>query len=377
MNNKKIIIDYLSLTFPLKITDDSERDEVYKVVNIFKEYFKLEGHEIDEPSRTQNNYRYQFVLSKYIILRCAGPENDFGYRTCQLELKGEGCREFERLKDGKDTWYGFLVFLMKLNPSFKRIDVTIDDFSGEEITLDYLFQKIDTGCYTSVFKSEPKIHGTLSRGLTIDMGSRTSMIELCIYDKYRQQKSLGNDVDYNYWTRYEMRFRQKKADSVVMELIQMFQNLEDLVYGMKLKEFAIKSLYGILDIKEKLRDDMKHLCREETDPKWLSFLENTEKGILPKADARELTITSSTNYIMPKAKMILLLWFVEAGCNKKLFEERLYHELYELLLDTSRMQLKRFNQFLAEKKMKTIDQTGFENYLKEISKIIEEGELPF
>ena len=102
MNNKKIIIDYLSLTFPLKITDDSERDEVYKVVNIFKEYFKLEGHEIDEPSRTQNNYRYQFVLSKYIILRCAGPENDFGYRTCQLELKGEGCREFERLKDGKD-----------------------------------------------------------------------------------------------------------------------------------------------------------------------------------------------------------------------------------------------------------------------------------
>lgn len=377
MNNKRIIIDYLSLTFPLKITNDSERDEAYKVLNIFKNYFGVEMCQIEEKTFAQNNYRFQFTINQTIILRCAGPENDFGYRTCQLELKGEGCREFERLKDGEDTWYGFLVFLMKLNPSFKRIDITIDDFSGEEISLEYLFNKIDTGCYTSVFKSQPKIHGTLNRGLTIDMGSRTSMIELCIYDKYRQQISLGNEVEHNYWTRYEMRFRQKKADSVVMSLIQDSQNLEDLVYGMNLKEYAIKLLYGILDIKENNTDDKNHMYRETTDPKWLLFLEATEKGILPKADARLLTIESSTNYIMPKTKMILLLWFVEAKCNKQLFEERFYHELYELLKDTSRMQLKRFNQFMVEKKMPTVDQTGFENYLKEISKIIEEGELPF
>ena len=80
---------------------------------------------------------------------------------------------------------------------------------------------------------------------------------------------------------------------------------------------------------------------------------------------------------MPKAKIILLLWFVEAKCNKKLFEERLYHELFTLLSDTSRMQLKRFNQFMVERKLPTYTDESFNDLLKEISKIIEEGELPF
>ncbi|MBQ7641540.1 MAG: replication initiation factor domain-containing protein [Acholeplasmatales bacterium] len=377
MENKRIIIDYLSLTFPQAYNNLSERNEAYYILDIFREYFKLDMCQIEECNYAVNNYRYQFILSKYIILRCSGPMNAFGYRTCQLELKGEGCREFERLKKGEATWRDFLEFLIGFNMNFKRIDVTVDDLSGKEIKMKYLFDKIESNCYTSIFKTEPKILGTLKRGLTIDFGSRNSMTELCIYDKLNQQKSLGKKLDEEYWTRYEMRFRQGKADSVVLDLLENYEDDTDDVYGLDLKAFATKALYAILDIKEKLRDDKAHLCREATDPKWLKFLETTEKGILPKAVARKSTSETSYNYIMPKAKMILLLWFVEAKCNKKLFEERLYHELFNLLSDTSRMQLKRFNEFMVERNLPTYTDESFKDLLKEISQIIEEGELPF
>lgn len=375
--NKKIIIDYLSLTFSQKYNSLSDRNEAYCILDIFRNYFKLDMCQIDESNYAVNNFKYQFILSKYIILRCSGPKNEYGYSTCQLELKGEGCREFERLKNGKESWYDFLDFLFEFNPSFKRIDITIDDYSGDEISLDYLFNKIEVNSYTSVFRSEPKILGTLNRGLTIDFGSRRSTNELCIYDKYRQQLSLGKKVDSNYWTRYEMRFRKAKADSIVLELLENYKDDTDKIYGLKLKEFASKALYALLDIKVKTREDIAHLCREQTDPKWLSFLEQSEKGILPKAITRKSTSETSYNYIMPKAKIILLLWFVEAKCNKKLFEERLYQEMYNLLLDTSRMQLKRFNEFMIERNLKTYDQDSFNDLLKELSLIIEEGELPF
>ncbi|MBQ6782414.1 MAG: replication initiation factor domain-containing protein [Acholeplasmatales bacterium] len=377
MENKRIIIDYLSLTFPQAYNNLSERNEAYLILDMFREYFKLDMCQIEESNYAVNNYRYQFILSKYIILRCAGPMNAFGYRTCQLELKGEGCREFERLKEGEATWYDFFEFLMGFNPTFKRLDVTIDDLSGKEIKMKYLFDKIEEGCYTSIFKTEPKILGTVKRGLTIDFGSRNAMSELCIYDKLNQQMTLGKKVEEDYWTRYEMRFRQGKADSVVLDLLENYQDEADDVYGINLKAFATKALYAMLDIKENNKEDKAHLCREATDHKWLKFLETSEKGILPRAVARKSNSETSYNFIMPKAKIILLLWFVEAKCNKKLFEERLYHELFTLLSDTSRMQLKRFNQFMVERKLPTYTDESFNDLLKEISQIIEEGELPF
>ena len=375
--NKNIIIDYLSLTFSQKYNSLSDRNEVYCILDIFRNYFNLDMCQIDESNYAVNNFKYQFILSKYIILRCSGPKNEYGYSTCQLELKGEGCREFERLKKDKSSWYDFLDFLMDFNPTFKRIDITIDDYSGNEISLEYIYNKVEENSYTSVFRSEPQIIGTLKRGLTIDFGSRRSTNELCIYDKYHQQLSLGKKVELDYWVRYEMRFRKGKADSIVLELLNNYRDDNDKVYGLKLKEFATNALYVLLDVKIKPNPDRNHLYREQTDPKWLAFLEQSEKGILPKAISRKSTSETSYNYIMPKAKIILLLWFVEAKCNKKLFEERLYQEMYNLLLDTSRMQLKRFNEFMIERNLKTYDQDSFNDLLKEISLIIEEGELPF
>ncbi|MBQ6783478.1 MAG: replication initiation factor domain-containing protein [Acholeplasmatales bacterium] len=377
MNNKRIIIDYLSLTFPLDLSgDENERVKAITLVDIFKDFFKLDECQIEECKYSVNNYRYQYIFSNYIYLRIAGPQNDFGEKTCQLELRGEGCREFERLLPNI-TWYQFIMFLLNFSPTFKRIDVTIDDLSGEEMKLDYLFNKIKNGYYTSVFKSEPKYYGMLDQGLTINLGSRKSMIELCIYDKLFQQKSLGKPVDYNYWTRYEMRFRQDKANSVILSLLDNYKKEDDPVYGLDLKTFATKALYRILDIKVDNNSDRGHQSENDTDPNWTTFLETTEKGILPKADARISTSETRYNYIMPKAKMIFLEWLIDVDFNLDVFIERFFNQLLELLKNTSRSQLTRLNQILLEKKKDTITQSKFDGMLIKLATLIDERSLPF
>ena len=58
--------------------------------------------------------------------------NDCYQKTCHLELKGEGCRDFEKRNPDK-SWINFVLFLVQLNARFKRIDIAIDDFSGKDV----------------------------------------------------------------------------------------------------------------------------------------------------------------------------------------------------------------------------------------------------
>ena len=377
MDDKRVIIDYLSLTFPMNLDgDEDERTKVVGLAEIFRDYFKLDECQVEESGHSVNNYRYQYKFSDFIYLRLAGPQNDFGEKTCQLELRGEGCREFERIQPNT-TWYDFIIFLLSFSPTFKRIDITIDDLSGKEINLAYLFNKVRNGYYTSVFKSEPKYYGIIDQGLTINMGSRKSMIELCIYDKLYQQKSLGKEVEFDYWCRYEMRFRQDKANSVILDLLRNYKNEEIETYGMDLKTFAAKVLYGILDIKEDNNYDKAHQKMAKTDSKWLTFLENSEKGILPKAAKRISTSETRYNYIMPKVKMILLEWLIDVNFDLDVFFERILTEELKLLKHTSRSQLNRLNQILIEKNKPTINKEGFNELLLKLDTLIEERSLPF
>ncbi len=217
----------------------------------------------------------------------------------------------------------------------------------------------------------------LDQGLTINLGSRKSMIELCIYDKLFQQKSLGKPVDSNYLTRYEMRFRQDKANSVILSLLDNYKKEDMPVYGMDLKMFATKALYRILDIKADNNSDRGHQSENETDPNWTSFLETTEKGMLPKADARISTSETRYNYIMPKAKMIFLEWLIDVDFNLDVFMERFFIQLLDLLKNTSRSQLTRLNQILLEKKKETITQSKFDEMLIKLATLIDERSLPF
>ena len=347
-NNKRVIFDYISSTMPeVLIGNQREQDKAYEILSLFKKFLKLDDCQIKELDYATNNFKYQFELSDFIILRCGGPYNESGFRTCQFEMKGEGCREFERLRPDL-KWKDLFYFLIGMDAKFKRVDATIDDLKGNEIKIEDVFNKIKKGFYTSIFKSKPKYFGTLEDGLTISLGTRQSQVELCIYDKLSQQRSLNKECNEDYWTRYEMRFRGDKANAVIEELLDNYEDDTKEIYGLDLASFASKSLYRILDIKEDNNyslDDQRHVA---TDLRWNKFLNESEKGILPKTTERRSNLDSSYKYIMPKAKIHLLLWFFLSKCNSEIFEEKLYADLYELAKNTSKAQFNKLNQFLLE-----------------------------
>lgn len=64
------------------------------------------------------------------MLKLCGPLNERGIHTCSLELKGTGCREFERNRPDF-TCYDLLLTLFGMYEArSSRLDLTIDDFEG-------------------------------------------------------------------------------------------------------------------------------------------------------------------------------------------------------------------------------------------------------
>ena len=142
MGDKEIKIDYISVTFPLVLQpEDNELEIVMDIVKMISNYLCFNYVEVKREEYSTLRFKYQYNLGESTILRLSGPENDSGYRTCHLELRGEGCRDFERRNDDK-TWYDFFMYMLRLNGEFKRIDIAIDDKSGCEIKLDKLYEKI-------------------------------------------------------------------------------------------------------------------------------------------------------------------------------------------------------------------------------------------
>ena len=379
MNDEKhVIIDYLSVTFPLVISEDEdEQSRSQATYRVIRNFFKLENCECNSDDYAANHYKYQYKLSQHIILRCAGPISDSGYKTCQLELRGEGCREFERRRPDI-TWVDFFNFLYGLDPTFKRIDITIDDLSGMEISQEYLKNKILNGQYTSKFKSDPKFYEVLNQGQTIEFGSRKSPIQLCIYDKKREQENKGIQVDTEYWLRYEMRFRGAKADAVVLALCRDYQNSNEETYKLDLQSFATEELHAILQIKKDNKyKEKKNMDKADEDEKWLNFLDNAKKAELPKAIEKESTYETRRAYIMPKAIQILLLWYKMSNGDFELFFHDLLKEMYVLSGNMNNKQRKKFNQFLVENNLHEMTENEFDEMRMKLFEYAEEMELPF
>ena len=98
-----------------------------------------------------------------------------------IELKGEGCREFENVNLDK-SWIDFLdFFVIRLNASPTRIDLTIDDYSGDVVQLDWIRQQLDIENFTTTFGTKKyTIHGNSEKGFSLQFGSHSSTQQLVI-----------------------------------------------------------------------------------------------------------------------------------------------------------------------------------------------------
>lgn len=367
MNEIEIKIDYFSVTFPLDLSaNESTQFKVHETVEELSTYLNVQNFEIEKTKYAQNNFNYQYHLGEHIILRLDGPMNDCYQKTCQLELKGEGCRDFENRNPDK-TWINLILFMIENNAKFKRIDIAIDDFNGKHITLSYLLNKIHQHHYTSIFKSRPKPLGTLEDGLTIQFGSNQSATELVIYDKKQERMKKRKYCDKDYWVRYEMRFRNESAEKMIYELIKS-TNLQTLAY---------QHLYRILDIKKKNHYDLTQQHKVSTDSKWLDFLHHVQKGKLIKPTNLEAkTFTDYLKAASPYISIWLFVKYLQVLKDPYLFEMEIY-KFMKNELTFSKKRFQRLNIFLNQYHLKPIDDIELANIKLELAKILEEKELPF
>ena len=368
MSKIEVKIDYLSATFPLDCdADDNVLFKVHEMVRIMARYFNVEAFEISKDTYAQNNFNYQYKLGENIVLRLDGPLNECYQKTCHLELKGEGCREFE-VRCKEKSWENLIMFLVQLNAKFKRIDIAIDDYSGDAITLDYLYEKVKKHYFTSVFKSNPKPIGTLEDGLTLQFGTNRSDTELVIYDKLKERISRKKEVDKEYWVRYEMRFRNNNAEKIIL---MIYRNYDELMIT------AFEQLYRLLDIKEDNSYSRREQPRVNTDSKWTSFLNGVEKGVIPKSTFdKNATFENYLKSAEPYISTFLLYIYKVVGCQPELFELEIYKFMKEKLR-LSKKAFKNLNIYLANTSSSPIDDNELAIIKNEAAELIEEKMLPF
>ena len=161
-------------------------------------YLNYQKKDVYKEPYAQNRFKYQYTIGDSITLRLIGPELKSGYASCMIELKGEGCREFEN--QGDKTFYDLIHFLViRLNGNVTRIDIAIDDYEGKYCTIAKIKQALDTRLYTTSFRMKTyELHGSNEKGWSLQLGSHQSSQMLVIYDKLKEQQTKGIDVEQKF-----------------------------------------------------------------------------------------------------------------------------------------------------------------------------------
>ena len=388
---KEIIIDYLTVTFEFRaFDDDKELEVVEEYVNGIRELLNVSEERVFEKEFGKGNYRYAYQIGDGVTLKLCGPINECGIRTCSLELKGEGCREYERNNPTK-TWKDFVVELKAFfDVRASRVDVSFDDFDGDVITFDHILSKLRRELYTSSYKKPYVLTGNDYEGWSITFGrrkanSKTSQ-QLVIYEKNKEQKSKGIECNQPYWTRYEMRFLHEKAAHVFNDIFHVYHGRirypkdEKIADGEEgFKELASRLLYGMLDIKEDSTYDQSNMSKVPTDPKWLAFVGSVKKAKIPGPKAKESLFSRYSKYYHQTSSIYILLLYLLSNKNIKQFNKEMLNELkYSVThIRDSKNELKKLNSYLIEKNKKGIDKNNLDEMIEEIDRLIFDEEVPF
>lgn len=374
--NKKMEFkfDYFSVTFPLECHKDNVEDMIIdETVEMVGKFFNVEKKLCKREPKATNRYRVQYTIGESIILRLAGPEDASGFKTCHLELKGEGCREFERRCPEKN-WISLFIFLNILNAKATRIDIAIDDFSNQ-LDLEWLDKKFRNRFYTSSILTKPKPIGTIDSGMSITLGTNISPIQVVIYDKKYEREDSGITVEEENWTRYEMRFRTDRAKTLYRELYKTLKVSKD-EYADTFKKTAFGLLYKIIDIKKDNHYSAADQKKVATDEKWLEFLENAKKITMPPSTKKELSYESFMKRHEKSTADYLLFHYLLVNRDIETFEIEMYKLLYRNTIhDKGRFH--RLNLYLDQVNLPALTDVEVDELRTEFFEIISDRELPF
>lgn len=246
------------------------------------------------------HYAYCYVYENIRIYEAAASRfDDMGY---MVEMSGEGCRWFEaqyREKHGIAlAWRDFFKSFVNLTVqgysiNVARIDFAFDDYDGL-LDMDTIIDCAAKREYVSLFRCRPhsnagaeavewfkimsygSVHGMDCNGKTIYFGNRRSNAFCRFYDKKAEQIYQNrNDKDkldklnkIKHWVRFEMEFKNKTANSLVMSMACLDN---DNLFSKYLSE-VINSYIRFIDI------DDSNATRCTVKKWWADFIGSAERA---------------------------------------------------------------------------------------------------
>ena len=215
------------------------------------------------------------LVAGFDNIKILKPTGKIQYNGFQILMSGSGCRNYENfLVINKETWFDFFARVCQYHVNFPRIDLAIDDHKPY-LNIPELIRLTKQGLISSQLRNySENASGELSesipvhKGNTLYLGSSNSDFRIVFYEKgYEQVEKFGKELDRN-WNRYELRFRQERANKVAQELIAR----RDVA------EIAMSVLNGKIRFLE--QPENKYTSRKRlypTYPPWKLFMQDIEK----------------------------------------------------------------------------------------------------
>lgn len=215
------------------------------------------------------------LVAGFDNIKILKPTGKIEYNGFQILMSGSGCRNYENfLVINKETWFDFFARVCQYHVNFPRIDLAIDDHKPY-LNIPELIRLTKQGLISSQLRNySENASGELSesipvhKGNTLYLGSSNSDFRIVFYEKgYEQVEKFGKELDRN-WNRYELRFRQERANKVAQELIAR----RDVA------EIAMSVLNGKIRFLE--QPENKSTSRKRlypTYPPWKLFMQDIEK----------------------------------------------------------------------------------------------------
>ncbi|NLQ47917.1 replication initiation factor domain-containing protein [Streptococcus mutans] len=205
--NNSVRIDYFAVTVK-KIPPE---ELLEKVLLIPKEKFTLNLWGI-------NKYQRHYACSDIKIYFNQTIDNMGIY----LELKGQGCRQYEEFMTGNENnWVALVIRLYRYHVNFTRIDIA-NDIYDKALSVPVLYAYCKRGlCITRtqyMDYHERSILETGERvGETVTIGARGNQ-QWCVYNKLMEQRGKAKAVDTSFWVRAELRCWQDKANIIAEQI---------------------------------------------------------------------------------------------------------------------------------------------------------------
>ncbi|MFA6777974.1 MAG: replication initiation factor domain-containing protein [Bacilli bacterium] len=368
---KRTLWDWISVTVDWLDLGDGVSGVILGTPD-FKELLKLLGGGKMLPLTRDvglNGYRFGYVYGENTRFNFGGLHTMSNEKyTVNLVMSGQACREFDIVNNG--SFYDLLSFLYKKSGTvFNRMDLAIDDFTGEEVNIYDLADFVRNGHYVSPLSKFQIIEGgrkvsskndlTVSDGFSITLGSK-GRTQLQIYDKQLERRANAqHDLDTEVWFRYEMRLYKDKAKESVEKFISSYENDD----GQSFLLLASGILKGLFQPKI-VGNNRTNFTETKTWEPYLNFLGEVRSIDLKSKPNYESTIerkASWYNRSIISSNAELLLAFDDADF-KLFFKSGIYEALYNL----DDKKLSKVNNYRTTKGLKALTWEDVENEKKKI-----------